>query len=37
MVENQQIGQIDLNPVMAYNRGCSVLDARILLTKTNAS
>jgi acyl-CoA synthetase (NDP forming) len=37
MVENQQIGQIDLNPVMAYNRGCSVLDARILLTKPNAS
>jgi acyl-CoA synthetase (NDP forming) len=31
MIENQQIGQIDLNPVMAYSRGCSVVDARILL------
>jgi acyl-CoA synthetase (NDP forming) len=31
MNENQQIGQIDLNPVMAYSRGCSVVDARILL------
>ena len=35
MDENQQIGQIDLNPVMVYNRGCSVVDARILLTFTH--
>jgi len=35
MDENQQIGQIDLNPVMAYARGCSVVDARILLTSTH--
>jgi len=34
MNENQQIGQIDLNPVMAYSRGCSVVDARILLAPT---
>lgn len=35
MNENQQIGQIDLNPVMAYSRGCSVVDARILLASTH--
>jgi len=33
--ENQQIGQIDLNPVMAYSRGCSVVDARVLLASTH--
>ena len=32
--ENQQIDQIDLNPVMTYKRGCSVVDARILLAST---
>jgi acyl-CoA synthetase (NDP forming) len=37
MNENQQIGQIDLNPVMAYSRGCSVVDARILLAYTHGS
>ena len=36
MSENQQIGQIDLNPVMAYNRGCLVVDARVLLASTHA-
>ncbi|HMK82095.1 MAG TPA: acetate--CoA ligase family protein [Candidatus Bathyarchaeia archaeon] len=35
MNENQQIGQIDLNPVMAYSRGCSVVDARILLASAH--
>jgi acyl-CoA synthetase (NDP forming) len=35
MNENQQIGQIDLNPVIAYSRGCSVVDARILLASTH--
>jgi acetyl-CoA synthetase (ADP-forming) len=35
MSENQQIGQIDLNPVMAYSRGCSVVDARMLLASTH--
>jgi len=35
MNENQQIGQIDLNPVKAYSRGCSVVDARILLASTH--
>ncbi|MGD0422920.1 MAG: acetate--CoA ligase family protein [Candidatus Bathyarchaeia archaeon] len=35
MNENQQIGQIDLNPVMAYRRGCSVVDARMLLASTH--
>jgi len=35
MNENQQIGQIDLNPVIAYSRGCSVVDARILLAPTH--
>ncbi|MGA3405526.1 MAG: acetate--CoA ligase family protein [Candidatus Bathyarchaeia archaeon] len=35
MDENQQIGQIDLNPIMAYSCGCSVVDARILLTSTH--
>lgn len=35
MNENQQISQIDLNPVMAYSRGCSVVDARILLVSTH--
>ena len=37
MNENQQIGQIDLNPVMAYSRGCSVVDARILLASTHVT
>jgi len=35
MSENQQIGQIDLNPVVAYSRGCSVVDARVLLASTH--
>jgi len=37
MNENQQIGQIDLNPVRAYSRGCSVVDARILLASTHGT
>jgi len=37
MNENQQIGQIDLNPVRAYSRGCSVVDARILLASAHGT
>lgn len=31
MDENIWIGQLDLNPVMAYEQGCSIVDARIVL------
>jgi hypothetical protein len=37
MNENQQIGQIDLNPIIAYSRGCSVVDARILLASKHVT
>ena len=33
MLENQAIQQIDLNPVMAYEAGASVVDARIILSQ----
>ena len=32
MMENDEIEQIDLNPVMVYGSGASVVDARIILT-----
>ena len=31
MDENRWIGQLDLNPVMAYKHGCSIVDARIVI------
>jgi acetyl-CoA synthetase (ADP-forming) len=31
MVENDQIAQVDLNPVIVYPKGAEVVDARILL------
>jgi acyl-CoA synthetase (NDP forming) len=31
MNENRSIAQIDLNPIMVYRSGCSIVDARILL------
>ena len=31
MNENESIAQIDLNPIMVYGSGCSIVDARILL------
>ena len=35
MLENSAIQQIDLNPVMAYEAGASVVDARIILSQQN--
>ena len=32
MNENESIAQIDLNPVMVYSSGCSIVDARIILS-----
>ncbi|MEM2897063.1 MAG: acetate--CoA ligase family protein [Candidatus Bathyarchaeia archaeon] len=31
MLENEEIDQMDLNPIMVYERGASVVDARIIL------
>lgn len=31
MLENEEIDQIDLNPIMVYEKGASVVDARIIL------
>jgi len=31
VMENQEINQMDLNPVMAYEKGASIVDVRILL------
>ena len=33
LLENPEIQQIDLNPVMVYGKGATVVDARIVLTK----
>jgi acetyl-CoA synthetase (ADP-forming) len=33
LMDLPQINQMDLNPIMAYNKGLSVVDARILLEK----
>jgi len=33
IMENPQVGQMDLNPVMAYEKGASIVDARIILQK----
>ena len=33
MIENEEIGQMDLNPVMVYPKGASVVDARIILKR----
>ena len=33
LMELPQINQMDLNPIMAYNKGVSVVDARMLLEK----
>ncbi|MBW2368782.1 MAG: acetate--CoA ligase family protein, partial [Deltaproteobacteria bacterium] len=30
-IENPQIGEIDLNPVFAFEDGVSVVDARMIL------
>ena len=34
LLENQEIQQIDLNPVMVYGKGATVVDARIVLTQS---
>jgi len=34
LLENPEIQQIDLNPVMVYGKGATVVDARIVLTQT---
>jgi acetate---CoA ligase (ADP-forming) subunit beta len=34
LMDLPQINQMDLNPVMAYNKGASVVDARMLLEKS---
>lgn len=31
MVENEWIKELDLNPVIAYEKGCRVVDARVIL------
>jgi hypothetical protein len=31
MVENEAIQQVDLNPVIVYPTGASIVDARIIL------
>ncbi len=33
MMEHPEINQLDLNPIMAYDKGASVVDARIILEK----
>jgi len=33
MMENPQINQMDLNPVMVYDKGASIVDARIILQR----
>jgi acetyl-CoA synthetase (ADP-forming) len=33
MMENQQVGQMDLNPVMVYEKGANIVDARMILQK----
>lgn len=37
MIENSSIDQMDLNPIMAYENGASVVDARMILAETNAT
>jgi acetyl-CoA synthetase (ADP-forming) len=32
LLENPEIQQIDLNPLMVYGKGATVVDARIVLT-----
>ncbi len=34
LLENSEIQQIDLNPVMVYGKGATVVDARIVLTQS---
>jgi acyl-CoA synthetase (NDP forming) len=33
VMENQEIGEMDLNPVMVYEKGASIVDARIVLLR----
>jgi len=33
MMENQEISQMDLNPVMIYDKGASIVDARMILQR----
>lgn len=37
VTENPQVDQMDLNPVMVYEHGATVVDARILLSRETAS